>query len=168
MAYTDHFLLADEYINHLDDVIDTISDFFIKSRNTGFLAVSAVTVFELAIKTIFIEFAEKKHKVLKNFTTAYFERINGRIKTKVIKEEYVAKYGNKYVKQFEKYLKIKETEILRAEGASISAAYANIVTWRNQFAHEGTIPTTATYEEVKKAYYLGKHIIECLAVAMRR
>lgn len=168
MPYSYHFQLADDYIAHLDAVMGSISDPFIKSRYVGFLSVSAVTVYELAIKTIFAEFAEKKHKVLRNFTLAYFERINGRIKTKVIKEDYVAKYGNKYVKQFEKYLKIKETEILRAEGASISAAYGNIVTWRNQFAHEGTVPTTATYEEVKKAYYLGKHIIDCLAAAMRR
>ena len=168
MSYTTHFQLADDYIKHLDTMMISISDPFIKSRYVGFLAVSAVTVYELAIKTIFVEFAEKKHKVLKNFTMAYFERINGRIKTKIIKEEYISKYCNKYVKQFEKYLKKKEMEILRSENASISAAYGNIVTWRNQFAHEGIIPTTATYEEVKKAYYLGKHVVDCISAAMKR
>lgn len=48
------------------------------------------------------------------------------------------------------------------------AAYGNIILWRNQFAHEGIIPATPTYEEVKKAYHLGKNIIDCLALAMRR
>jgi hypothetical protein len=48
------------------------------------------------------------------------------------------------------------------------ASYGNIITWRNQFAHEGIIPTTATYDEVKKAYHIGKNIIDCLAVAMKR
>lgn len=168
MSYITHFQLADDYIRHLDTMMGSISDPFIKSRYTGFLAVSAVTVYELAIKAIFIEFAEKKHKVLKNFTSAYFERINGRIKTSIIKDEYISKYGEKYVKKFDKYIKKKEAEILRIESASILASYGNIITWRNQFAHEGIIPSTATYDEVKKAYQFGKHIIDCLAVAMKR
>lgn len=168
MLYSDHFQLADGYIAHLDSMMDSISDQFIRSRYVGFLAVSAVTVYELAIKSIFTEFAAKKHNVLKNFTTAYFERINGRIKTSIIKDEYVSKYGDKYVKQFEKHLQGKEAEILKSMSASILAAYGNIITWRNQFAHEGTIPTTPTYEEVKKAYHLGKNVIDCLAAAMKR
>jgi len=132
------------------------------------LAVSAVTVYELAIKTIFAEFATKKHKVLKNFTDEYFDRINGHIKTKTIKDDYIKKYGDKYVKQFEKHLASKETEILQAQGVSMLTAYGNIILWRNQFAHAGIIPSTPTYEEAKKAYYLGKNIIDCLALAMRR
>lgn len=107
MGYTNHFQLADDYIEHLDVMMSSISEPFIKSRYVGFLAVSAVTVFELAIKTIFAEFAAKKHRVLETFTNAYFERINGRIKTSIIKEEYISKYGEKYVKQFDQHLKKK-------------------------------------------------------------
>jgi hypothetical protein len=168
MAYSDHFQLADDYIQHLDTMMVSIGDPFIKSRYVGFLAVSAVTVYELAMRTIFIEFAEKKHKVLKTFTSEYFERINGRIKTKIIKEEYVSKYGDKYLRKFDKCLKKKEEEILRSESASVLTAYGNVITWRNQFAHGGVIPSTPTYEEVKKAYHLGKNVIDCLAWAMRR
>lgn len=168
MAYSDHFQLVDDYIRHLDTLMGAISDPFLKSRYVGFIAVSAVTVYELAIKSIFIEFAEKKHKVLKNFTSVYFEKINGRIKTDIIKNDYISKYGDKYVKKFDYYLKKKEAEILRHESASISAAYGNIITWRNQFAHEGIVPSTPTYDEVKRAYHLGKNIIDCLAAAMKR
>jgi hypothetical protein len=50
MPYTDHFTLADDYITHLDAVIGGITDPFINSRYTGFLSVSAVTVYELALK----------------------------------------------------------------------------------------------------------------------
>ncbi len=168
MGYSDHFKLADDYITHLDTVIRTIPDPFIISRYTGFLAVSAVTVYELAIKTIFIEFAEKKHKVLGNFTVAYFDKINGRIKSRDLKERYIAKFGDKYIKRFKKKIEKKEKQILRAEGASISASYGNVITWRNEFVHEGKSPSTATYEEVKQSYARGKYLINCLAEAMNR
>ena len=62
----------------------------------------------------------------------------------------------------------KEEEILRTQRVSVKSAYANIINWRNDFAHEGRIPTTPTYEEVKKTYELGKHIIVCLSAAMVR
>lgn len=168
MTYLDHFQLADDYIVHLDTVMDSIADPFIKSRYTGFLAVSAVTVYELAIKTIFVEFAEKKHKVLGNFTNAYFERINGRIRTRDLKNKYIVKFGDKYLKKFNIKLEKKERDVLRREGSSVKASYGNIITWRNKFAHEGKIPSTPTYEEVRKSYMTGKHVIECLAESMNR
>lgn len=168
MAYIDHFRLADDYIVHLDPVMASIADPFIQSRYTGFLAVSAVTVYELAIKTIFIEFAERKHKVLKNFTAAYFGRINGRIKVDIVKKEYVSKFGDKYVTKFQTKLLQKEKDIMLTERASMSSSYANIIEWRNQFAHEGIISSTATYDEVKRAYYIGKNVIDCLSDAMKR
>lgn len=168
MTYLDHFQLADDYIVHLDTVMDSIADPFIKSRYTGFLAVSAVTVYELAIKTIFVEFAEKKHKVLGNFTNAYFERINGRIRTRDLKDKYIVKFGDKYLKKFNIKLEKKERDVLRREGSSVKASYGNIITWRNEFAHEGKIPSTPTYEEVRKSYMTGKHVIECLAESMNR
>nr|VFK40809.1 MAG: hypothetical protein BECKSD772F_GA0070984_10748 [Candidatus Kentron sp. SD]VFK46531.1 MAG: hypothetical protein BECKSD772E_GA0070983_10758 [Candidatus Kentron sp. SD] len=42
------------------------------------------------------------------------------------------------------------------------------ITWRNDFAHEGKINTTATLNEVVSAYEDGKEIIHCLAETMRR
>jgi hypothetical protein len=168
MPYSEHFQLADDYIRHLDSTIGAISDPFIQSRYTGFLAVSAVTVYELAIKTIFVDFSEKKHRLLKNFTSAFFERINGRIKTDIIKKEYVSKFGDKYVKKFQENLQKKEQEVLARDRVSVLTSYKNIIEWRNQFAHEGIIPSTATYDEVKKAYNIGKHVIDSLADSMRR
>lgn len=59
MAYSDHFSIADDFIAHLDDVMGDLDDPFIQSRYLGFIVLSAVTVFELAIKDVFCEFAEK-------------------------------------------------------------------------------------------------------------
>ena len=68
MAYTDHYILADGVITHLNGVVAGLTDQFLVSRYIGFVSVSAVTVYELAIKEIFTSFGEKKHKVLGQFT----------------------------------------------------------------------------------------------------
>jgi hypothetical protein len=167
-GYTDHFRLADDYIAHLDVVLGSSSDPFVQSRYTGFLAVSTVTVYELTIKTIFREFAQGKHKVLGNFADAYFDRINGKIRLSTLRGEYIKKFGEKYIKRFDRRLAEKENEILRKDGESVKSSYENIITWRNDFAHGGNIPATPTYEEVKRAYTFGKHVLHCLAGTMNR
>jgi hypothetical protein len=168
VGYSDHFKLTDDLIAHIDSSLVTINDAFIASRYTGFVSVSAVTVFELAIKDIFRDFANAKHKVLGNFTAAYFERINGRIKIQVIKDDYAARYGDKYALRFDKVLNAREREVLDQQGVSMKAAYSNLIVWRNEFAHEGRVPQNATYTEVKRAYSLGKDVIGCLAKTMKR
>jgi len=168
MAYCDHFKLADDMIDHLDNVIGGIKDPFITSRYVGFVAVAAVTVYELAIKEIFYEFARRKHKVFGNFVDKHFDRINGRIKLSIIREDYLPHFGDKYLQRFESKIKKAEEKSIRARKGSIKTAYGNIITWRNDFAHEGKIPSTATYHEVTKAYHTGKAIIDCLAEIMRR
>lgn len=138
MSYIDHFTLADDYIEHLDAVIEGLGDSFIESRYIGFTAVSAVTVYELAIKTIFQDFAQKKHPVLANFTNAFFERLNGRIKICVIKDDYLAKFGAKYVQRFERKIEESENHILQNLKTSMRSCYSNLITWRNsQPSHSG-------------------------------
>ena len=168
MSYQDHFKLADDMISHLDSVIGGITDPFVTSRYVGFVAVAGVTVYELAIKEIFFEFAQKKHKVFGNFVDKHFDRINGRIKLEVIREYYLSHFGDKYLQRFGRKIKKADERSIKAREGSIKTAYGNIITWRNKFAHEGKIPSTPTYAEVTKAYYTGKAGIDCLAEAMRR
>ncbi len=168
MAYTDHYRLADDVITHLNAIVAGIQDPFLTSRYIGFVAIASVTVYELAIKEIFIEFGEKKHKVLGEFTRKTFDRINGRIKTKIIRDEYISCFGDKYVKRFAKKLEETEENELRNSGTSILTSYGNVITWRNQFAHEGQIPSTVTYNEITTSYQVGKGVIRCLAETMQR
>jgi RiboL-PSP-HEPN len=168
MAYSDHFRLADDLIQHLDPILAGLNDPFIESRYTGFLAVSSVTVLELAMKTIFCEFSSAKHKVLENFCAQYFERINGRIGLDSIRKDYLLKFGVKYQQRFQRNLESVEKQFLRSHGYSVKASYGNLLTWRNAFAHEGTTPANSSYDEVKRAYGCGKEIMSCLANSMRR
>lgn len=168
MPYSDHFKLADDLIQHLDPILAGLKDPFIESRYTGFLAVSSVTVLELAMKTIFCEFSSSKHKVLGNFCAQYFDRINGRIALDPIRKDYLLKFGVKYQQRFERRLARVENQFLNSVGYSVKASYGNLITWRNAFAHEGVTPANASYDEVKRAYGCGKEIMNCLATCMRR
>ena len=168
MPYSDHFKLTDDLIQHLDPILAGLNDPFIESRYTGFLAVSSVTVLELAMQTIFCEFAAAKHKVFGNFCDEYFDRINGRIGLDLVKKDYLAKFGSKYLLRFTRSLDKLERQHLLSAGSSIKASYGNLLTWRHGFAHEGIIPANATYPEVKRAYGCGKDVMNCLATCMRR
>lgn len=168
MPYHDHFKLADDMIHHLDSVVVGITDPFITSRYVGFVAVAAVTVYELAIREIFCEFAQKEHDVFGNFVYKYFERINGRISLKELKGQYLPRFGDKYLDRFKEKIIDTDEKSIKARLGSITSSYSDIITWRNKFAHEGKIPSTPTYAEVTKAYYTGKAVIDCLAETMRR
>ena len=168
MPYQDRFKVTDQYVDHLERTVSEIQDDLIANRYVGFVAVSAVTVYEQAIKDIFITFSSKKHSVFGQFSRVFFFRINGRISGKDITKDYLPRFGEKYVHRFKKKRDKKENEILRSEGRSISTSYGNIITWRNQFAHEGIMPSTVTFSEVRDAYNSGKHIIHCLAETMVR
>jgi hypothetical protein len=167
MSLRKHFKLADDIITHLNTVVRSIPDPFIGSRYTGLVSIAAVTVYELCIKEIFCEFSQKKDKAFGIFVENYFKRISGRIKYQIICEDYLKKFGDKYYKKFKERSNSAEEICLRDYGNSIFNSYNNIIEWRNQFAHEGTIPTTATYEEVTKSYEIGKNIVIILKEIMK-
>lgn len=168
MAYFDHFLHADDVVAHLNTIIPTIADQMLAAKYVGFVSVAGITVYELAIKEIFIDFARKKHNLFGNFTEAYFDKINGRIRLDIITSDYVSKFGSKYKTRFKKNVDQRSQDYFLANHRDIKNSYSNLITWRNDFAHEGRINSTTTYPEVIQAYEDGKEIIHCLAASMVR
>lgn len=168
MAYQEHFSHADEVITSLQSYVPTIGDPLQQIKFIGFVAVAAVTVYEQAIKSIFIEFGGAKNKIFGNYVQSHFEKINGRIKYKIIMDEYVSQFGDKYKKRFKRKMEERSSAFLRSYGRDVRSSYSNIIVWRNEFAHEGKINSTATFLEVVTAYEDGKEIIHCLAETMRR
>ena len=153
-------------ISHVNTVLREITDPFISSRYTGFISVSAVTVYELAIKEIFCGFASQEHEILGNFVLKHFSRINGQIKLDKLKDDYIPRFGQRYVDKFKTKIEESELQILKSSKRSIKSSYNNIIVWRNNFAHEGHIPPTVTYQEVIDSYFAGKEVIHCLSAAM--
>ncbi|MDR0780257.1 MAG: hypothetical protein LBF16_06130 [Pseudomonadales bacterium] len=168
MAYVDHFRHADDVIAHLNGVVPALADPLLRVKYTGFVTVAAVTVFELAIKEIFCEFGRRKHKVLGKVTESKFDRLNGRVALKNIRDDHCKPFGDVYVERFNKRLDSVAREYLLTHRRELKNSYSNLITWRNKFAHEGSVPATVTYAEAVQAYEDGKAVIHALAVSMTR
>jgi len=168
VTYTDHFAHADDVVSHLNTLVPGLPDPLLRAKYAGFAAVAAVTVYELAIKDVFIDFSRKKHKVFGEFTQVYFSRLNGRIKLRMLKEDHVRRFGSRYEKRFKRLLETENKTFLRTHRRELSSAYNNLIVWRHDFAHQGIISSSATYGEVVQAYEDGKKVIHCLASTMVR
>lgn len=165
MGYQDHYQHADAIVAHLDTLVPGLADPLLRAKYTGFVTVAAVTVYEMAVKDVFIDFASQTHPVLGSFADSFFDRINGRIQLDDLKK-YAARFGQAYADTFIARLKDSSEQHLKAAKRDPRSAYSNLVLWRHDFAHEA-IAASATYQEAVTAYQDGKVVIECLAFAMQ-
>ncbi|MCW0482767.1 HEPN domain-containing protein [Gaoshiqia sediminis] len=166
MAYQNRFIATDNLIIHLNPLISGITDSALKSNYAGFLSVSAVTVFELAIKDIFIEFAQKKNPVFGGFIEKHFANINGRIRIDELKSQHIKPFGAKYLEKFEKKLRKREKIVFTASRKNVRSDYSNLIICRHKYVHVGS--PSLTFEEVLDNYQVGKEVIHSLYEAMQR
>jgi hypothetical protein len=166
MSYQNRFVSTDNLIAHLNPFVNTITDAAIKANYAGFLSVSAVTVYELAIKDIFIEFAQKKNYVFGNFIEKHFSSINGRIKIDDLKGQHIKPFGTKYLDKFEVKLKSREKIIFNTSRKNVRADYSNLIICRHKYVHGGS--PTLTFQEVLDSYQIGKDVIHSLYETMQR
>jgi hypothetical protein len=166
--YSDILTNADEYIELLKKSAAQTDDDVQRNKYVGFLAVTSVTFFEEAFKEIIRDFSNRKHPVLGSCVKSNYERLNGRITLKDIRNDHIPKFGEKYKIKLDKILDDSENESLRSGRGSIKTSYGNIITWRHGFVHGGAIPSNATCEEAIRCYYLGKEVMHCVHKAMRR
>jgi hypothetical protein len=165
MAYSDRFVATDNLISHLKSAVSAITDAAVLAYYTGFLSVSAVTVYELAIKDIFCDFASKRHTAFGSFVENHFRRINGRIKIETLKDEHLKLFGDTYSKEFQKLLCKEESSNLKARQISIKSSYQNLIQCRHDFVHKGF--PTLTFNEVIEDYKNSKEVIHCLNDTMK-
>lgn len=166
MAYQDRFSTTDNLIAHLSPIVTGITDSAIISNYAGFLSVSAVTVFELAIRDIFTEFAAKKNIVFGNFVEKHFANINGRIKLDDLKGNHIKLFGTRYLDKFEKKLVRREVIVFTSTRKNVRSDYSNLIMCRHKYVHGGN--PTLTFQEVLDNYQTGKEVIHSLYEAMQR
>ena len=166
MPYTARFIPTDNLIANISPYLATITNPAILASYAGFLSVSSITVYELAIKDIFSDFATKKHIVFGHFIEKYLSRINGKIQISDLKGNQVKAFGSKYLAKFEKSINKKETQYLASHGRSLKSCYGNLIICRHEFVHAGN--PTLTITEVIDNYDLGKEIIHSLFDSMKR
>lgn len=162
MPYKDNFIFADDLISQLNPIIKNLNNPYIETKFTGFLIVSSVTVLEMALKNIFIDFAKMKHIILGNFCDVYFNKIHGKIRLEDIKGDYLNKFGKIYKNDFISKLETLQENELLTNRISITDSYTNLITWRNDFVHQFKI-SNATFQDTIFAYECGKKIMDCLS-----
>jgi hypothetical protein len=130
----------------------------------GLLAIAYVAAFENCVKAIFIAFGTATNPILGSVTEHHFQKLASKIHYDFLGDGYAVQFGQAYKAEYLKCLNAQEAQVLAASQVSMKGAYANILTWRHKFAHEGVMLTTL--EEVTAAYPTAKRVIEALDSAM--
>lgn len=168
MSYSRHFKPARDYIDHTNAIVSTITDPGVKQQYMGFIATSTVTAFELAIKEVLYEFAEKKHPVFGNFVQSTYKAINGRITLEDLRTNHIPRFGEKYVNRFKREIERQEQDYLQENGRSIKSSYGQILVCRHTFVHQGIVPSNATYDEIVNSFEPAKKVVDILNQIMVR
>jgi hypothetical protein len=163
MPYNDKFKATDELIVSMQSMLSNV-DAQTQAKFTGFLSVSAVTVYELAIKEIIISYACSKHSDFGCFITKYLSRLNGKIKLEDLKNE-IKKYGDIYKSKFETELEVAGSLILKNERQDLKSCYNNLILCRHEYVHGGNV--TLSMQECINNYIIGKKVIEALYITMQ-
>lgn len=167
MNYQNRFLPVDLLIAQLVPLSSPSGvDPLVLSSMAGIVAVEAVTAYELAIKDIFQDFAQRKHMVFGNFVKSTYNRLNGRIKYQEIKDNMVKSYGDKYLRRFVSKIQSKNNLILATEHVDLIQTYDSLVLGRHAFVHSGNL--TMTLPEAIHYYTIGKQVIMVLDETMKR
>lgn len=165
MPYADNYRHADDIVQHLNGIVPVLNDALLQAKYTGFVTVAAVTVYEMAVKDLFIEFARNQNAVFGTFAESIFERINGRIRLEDLRT-YACRFGKTHEDDFAARLAEASSDHLAVHKRDLRANYNNLILWRHDFAHAGRINAAATYPEACQAYEDGKLVIKCLAKSM--
>lgn len=167
MAYQNRFNTVDLLITQLTPLSSQPGvDPLVLSSMAGLMAVEAVTAYELAIKDIFEDFSNRKHKVFGCFVKTTYSRLNGRIQYKEIKDNLVKSYGDKYLQRFVSKIASKSQYILATEHVDLIQTYNSLILSRHSFVHSGNLTMTLT--ESIRYYNIGKQLIMVLDETMKR
>lgn len=163
MTYKQKFRATDELIGSMIKLMSTL-DQDTQSKFTGFFSVSAITVYELAIKEIIIDYAEHCHCDYGYFMGNHLSRLNGRIRIEDLKKG-VKNLGDRYENRFKNRLEKEKRNIYGKYEKDLCNSYNNLIQCRHSYVHAGNI--NLTFRECIDDYMIGKHVIKCLYLALK-
>src|SRR3546814_14135856 len=83
----------------------------------------------------------------------------------VCSSDLLKRFGGAFHKRFNSLLTRVDRYYIKQKGFSIVSSYGSLITCRHEFAHQGSIPETASYNDIKNGYEAGKVFLSCLAKA---
>lgn len=162
MPHTDRVIPVDDLFQEFNSIVFGFSS-DLQSKITGFMSVSAVTSYELAIKDILIDFASSRHAEFGNFIRKHLSRINGNIQIQQIKD-LIKSFDDNYSTKFENCLCDTESRLDVSQRYRMREDYKNLLTCRHKFVHGGHI--TLSFQECEASFNIGKNIINSLHTAL--
>lgn len=166
MTYSKHFQLVDDVSTHFDAAV-TASDAFLQSRYVGFYSVAAAAVLELALKELIVGFARDHHPLFGDYVASRYERINGRLSLTKIRDDHLKPFGSKFQDVFSALLEDADQACIAASKFSVKHSYNALLTCRHKFSHEGSVPETTSYGDIKRGFISGKVVMDCLAKTLK-
>lgn len=136
-------------------------DPFLESHFAALVTVVSVAAFERRIKDIFCDFGASQNSTFGLYVKNDLGRINGRISIKSLKEQYLNKFGKKYIEGFKSELDILKNDALSNGQPNPAEFYDSLISARHNFVHELNVKLPK-YKEVKEFYLAGVTIISAL------
>src|SRR3546814_123479 len=105
------------------------------------------------------DLAERTHPTFSSYFASRHEQVNGRVKISQINEDCLKRFGGAFHKRFNSLLTRVDRYYIKQKGFSIVSSYGSLITCRHEFAHQGSIPETASYNDIKNGYEAGKVVL---------
>ena len=122
----------------------------------GLLVVSIASTYETCVKEVLYEYASEQHVAFGDYTKRNYEKLNSKISVSDLKR-YCELFDPSIKDRFQRKLSQRKKSILERLGKNIETSYAQILSWRHEFAHAGSRNTTI--EEARKFHQLGKRVL---------
>lgn len=145
-----------------NNVPQTVSFASVKFRAdlAGLLVVAIAAAYENCVKEILYEHTGRHHAAFESYARRKYEKINSKISIDDLKA-YCALLDPVLKSDFKTRLTSRKAEIDRRTGINIEGRYAQLLTWRHEFAHTGVKNTTL--EDAAKAHTFAKRVLYVFA-----
>lgn len=120
------------------------TDPFMSTKLAGFLVITVVSAVEVKVREICENSASKHNIYFGNYVASVMEKTNAKVRWDDL-IEYAARFQSSYKLDLKNRAKVAERRSLKQTQISLKTSYENLLTWRNQFAHQGH--ASCTFDE---------------------
>lgn len=129
----------------------------------GLLVVLIAATYESCVKESIGTFASSCHKSFGEYADRSYSKISSRISISDL-YKYVRLFDSAAHTRFKLTLKSRQNQFESKFGVSIKDSYAQMLSWRHDFAHGGVRNTTV--EEAFETHQRAKHVLYCFEEAL--
>lgn len=139
---------VEETIRYLERLHEDEKDPVKAVRLAGFLVLTVISALEVDVRDTCTETGGRFHSQFGTYVSASLSKTNARVSVKEL-GQLIGRFSEVSQMTFQRRLDVLKRRCQRWPRSSLHAQYENLLTWRNSFAHTGTV--SATFDEVMQA-----------------